>query len=443
MRGCSATVCGIRTVERAWLSQLHESAQCGCRKAARPGPHFPLSIAADFAITRRLFRAVAGLEGDIRLTSKIADFLAEQRPPTPCLVVDLELIEQSYRRICELMPLAVLHYAVKANPAPPVLERLAELGASFDAASLSEVEACLAAGAPPARISYGNTIKKSVDIARAYDLGVRLFAFDSEAELAKLAHVAPGSAVFCRIAVDGGTGARWPLAGKFGCSVAMARDLLLSARDLGLDPCGLSFHVGSQQCDMAPWDDAISAASGVFQDLAAAGLELRMLNLGGGFPVPYRSQVPRLEDVTGAIHRALTRHFGNRLPDIIAEPGRALVADAGVIRSEVVLVSRRDYGATERWVYLDVGKFGGLAETAGEAIQYSLRTDADGTATGPVILAGPTCDGADVLYRHAGYHLPLSLDVGDHIDFLAAGAYTATYASIGFNGFPPLQEYYI
>ena len=377
------------------------------------------------------------------MISKIADFFVDRKPPTPCLVVDLESVARGYRRVRELLPHAVLHYAVKANPAPQILDLLTELGASFDAASLTEVEACLAAGAPPSRISYGNTIKKQTDIARAYDLGIRLFAFDSAAELEKLAAAAPGSAVFCRIAVDGGTGARWPLAGKFGCSVSMARDLMLAARDLALDPCGLSFHVGSQQCHMAPWDEAIAAAAAVFRDLAGEGLELRLLNLGGGFPVPYRTQVPRLEDVTAAIHSALARHFGNRIPDLLAEPGRALVADAGVIRSEVVLISKRDHDTDERWVYLDIGKFGGLAETAGEAIQYSLRTDTDGSPTGPVVLAGPTCDGADVLYRQAGYQMPLSLGIGDHIDFLAAGAYTATYASIGFNGFPPLREYYI
>jgi len=377
------------------------------------------------------------------LTPKIADFLAGQRPPTPCLVVDLESVERSYRRVCDLLPLAVIHYAVKANPAAPVLDLLVELGASFDAASLAEIEACLAAGAAPSRISYGNTIKKQADIARAYELGIRLFAFDSDAELAKLATSAPGSAVFCRIAVDSGSSARWPLDGKFGCSAAMARDLLIAARDRGLDPCGLSFHVGSQQCDIAPWDRAIAAASNIFDDLAAAGLDLRMLNLGGGFPVPYRAQVPSLEDVTAAIQHALTRHFGNQIPDIVAEPGRALVADAGVIRSEVVLISERDYDAAERWVYLDIGKFGGLAETAGEAIQYPLRTATDGSPTGPVVLAGPTCDGADILYRHAGYRLPLNLNIGDHIDLLATGAYTATYASTGFNGFPPLREYYI
>jgi ornithine decarboxylase len=127
----------------------------------------------------------------------------------------------------------------------------------------------------------------------------------------------------------------------------------------------------------------------------------------------------------------------------MVEPGRYLVADAGVLRSEVVLVSRRSTEDQERWVYLDVGKFHGLAETMDEAIRYRLRTAHDGGATGPVAIAGPTCDSADVLYEKSAYELPLALAEGDMVDLLAAGAYTTTYSSTGFNGFPPLAEHYL
>ncbi len=128
---------------------------------------------------------------------------------------------------------------------------------------------------------------------------------------------------------------------------------------------------------------------------------------------------------------------------MIAEPGRYLVADAGVMQTEVVLVARKAAYDEQRWVYLDVGMFGGLAETMGEAIRYRLRTPHDGGSTGPVVLAGPTCDSADILYQHYSYQLPLALEPGDRVDVLSAGAYTTTYSTVGFNGFAPLAAYYL
>ena len=125
------------------------------------------------------------------------------------------------------------------------------------------------------------------------------------------------------------------------------------------------------------------------------------------------------------------------------EPGRSLVADAGIINTEVVLVSQKSYREDRRWVFLDIGKFGGLAETMDEAIKYRLRTPWDDTPTGSVILAGPTCDSADILYDRSDYHLPLKLQAGDKIQILSTGAYTSTYASVGFNGFAPLAVYCI
>ncbi len=377
------------------------------------------------------------------MTPKIQKFLTERRLDTPFLVVDLDAIEANYQVLRARLPVADIYYAVKANPAEPVLRALVELGSCFDAASVSEVDDCLAAGADPARISYGNTVKRQRDIARAHDLGVRLYAFDSADELRKLAAEAPGSKVYCRILVSNG-GAQWPLSRKFGCDLDMARDLMLSAADLGLDPHGISFHVGSQQLDPTRWELAIGRAAMVFSDLREAGLELKMINLGGGFPARYRGGDPRpVDDFANAIMRAMTRHFGNDLPDMIIEPGRCIAAEAGVIQSEVLLVSRKTYDDPARWVYFDVGKFGGLAETMDEAIRYPIETPHDGTAEGPVIIAGPTCDGADVLYEKFQYTLPLALRSGDRVNLLSAGAYTSVYASQRFNGFAPMAEYYI
>ncbi len=374
------------------------------------------------------------------MSEKITRFLAETRPPTPCLVVDLDIVEEAYRTLHEVLPLARIFYAVKANPAAPILDRLTGLGSSFDTASRGEIEMCLASGATPERISFGNTIKKQADIAFAYEQGVRLFAFDSEAELRKLAVAAPGSKVFCRILVES-EGAEWPLSRKFGCAPEMATELLAEARNFGLEPYGVSFHVGSQQTNLGQWDNAVSRAARMFSVLAQRDIALKMINIGGGFPAHYRNGVEPIEAYAAAVMAAITKHFGNDLPEIIVEPGRSMVGDAGIIQSEVVLISRKESDDEKRWVYLDVGKFNGMTETMDEAIKYVFRTPHDGSEAGPVVLAGPTCDSADILYEKTEYRLPLDLEIGDKVEVLATGAYTSTYASVCFNGFEPLRTY--
>lgn len=376
------------------------------------------------------------------MTPKIAEFLRDRAPATPCLVLDVDRVEENYRRLTAALPLARVYYAVKANPAAPILERLTALGSSFDAASWEEVEACLAAGAEPDAISYGNTIKKVSAIRAAHEAGVTMFAFDSEAELLKLARHAPGARVYCRILVEN-KGAEWPLSRKFGCELDMARDLMVRAAALGLDPYGISFHVGSQQTSTAAYEGAIARVAMLFTDLKEAGVKLRMVNLGGGYPVRYRAEVPAIDDFGMAIMGAMTKHFGNDLPEMVIEPGRFMVGDAGVVSSEVVLVSRKGKDDPVRWVYLDIGRFGGLAETEGEAIKYAFRTPHDGAEEGPVTIAGPTCDSTDTLYEKSNYRLPLALDCGDRVELLATGAYVTTYAAQAFNGFRPLAEHYV
>ena len=376
------------------------------------------------------------------MTEKITRFLAEHSPETPCLVIDLDVIAKSYEALRRHLPLARIYYAVKANPAAEIIALLERKGANFDVASRGEIELCLGNGIAPARLSFGNTIKKEKDIAFAYRAGVRLFAFDSAHELDKLVRAAPGARVFCRILVPC-EGAEWPLSRKFGCAPDMAVELLRRARDLGLDPYGVSFHVGSQQTDLGQWDGAIGAAAHMFSALAEADVELRMVNIGGGFPAHYRGDIPAIDGYARAVMAAITRHFGNQLPEIIIEPGRSLVGDAGIIQSEVVLISKKGSDDDRRWVYLDVGKFNGLAETMDESIKYRIATPGRDGASGPVTLAGPTCDSADILYEHTEYRLPLGLEVGDKVEILSTGAYTASYASVGFNGFSPIRTYCI
>ncbi len=376
------------------------------------------------------------------MTERIRDFLRNRRDDRPCLVVDLYVVRDNYRNFAQALPDSRVFYAVKANPAPELLALLVALGSCFDTASVAEIEMVLAAGATPERISFGNTIKKERDIARAYQLGVRLFAVDCKPEVEKIARAAPGAKVFCRILFSC-TGAEWPLSRKFGCDPEMAIDVLEHAHRQGLEAYGVSFHVGSQQRRTQAWDEALKSTAIVFRACAERGINLSMVNLGGGFPTKYLKEVPSVVAYGRSIFRALRKHFGNRIPETIIEPGRGMVGNAGVIEAEVVLVSKKSENDNVRWVYLDIGKFGGLAETMDEAIRYPIRTPHDGDPVGPCVLAGPTCDSADVLYERKQYDLPVSLEIGDKVLIEGTGAYTATYAAVAFNGFAPLQTYHI
>ncbi len=386
------------------------------------------------------------------MTERIREFLRNRREvgmdDGPVLVVDLDVVRDNYSKFARALPDTRVFYAVKANPEPKVLALLAQLGSCFDTASVVEIQLALAAGATPDRISFGNTIKKERDIARALELGVRLFAVDCQAEVEKIARAvaltgADGVKVFCRILCDC-AGAEWPLSRKFGCVPEMAVDVLEHAHRHGLEAYGVSFHVGSQQRNTESWDVALASASAIFRECAERGIHLSMVNLGGGFPTKYLKSIPAVEAYGESIFRALSKHFGNRLPETIIEPGRGMVGNAGIIESEVVLISKKSRDEDEiRWVYLDIGKFGGLAETMDESIRYPIVTDHDGDKRVPCVLAGPTCDSADVLYEKEPYLLPVSLEIGDRVLIEGTGAYTTTYSANHFNGFPPLRTYVI
>ncbi|WP_017938625.1 type III PLP-dependent enzyme [Zestomonas thermotolerans] len=362
---------------------------------------------------------------------------------TPFVVIDLKTIADAYDQLVTCFPYAKTYYAVKANPAVEIIELLRDKGSSFDIASIYELDKVLKAGVSADRISYGNTIKKSRDIRYFYDKGVRLFATDSEADLRNIAKAAPGSKVYVRILTEGSASADWPLSRKFGCNPDMALDLLILAKQLGLVPYGVSFHVGSQQRDIDVWDAAIAKVKVIFERLRNEdGITLQMINMGGGFPANYIQRTNDLETYAEEITRFLREDFGEELPEIILEPGRSLIANAGILVSEVVLVARKSRTAVERWVYTDVGKFSGLIETMDEAIKFPIWTEKKGEME-EVIIAGPTCDSADIMYENYKYGLPLNLASGDRLYWLSTGAYTTSYSAVEFNGFPPLKSYYI
>jgi len=385
---------------------------------------------------QRPFETLSGIEFE-----RIKKF-SEGRE-TPFLVMDLKKVAKKYNDLKKHMPFAKVYYAVKANPMSEVISLLADNGCSFDVASVPEIMQLLGLGIPAERMSYGNTIKKSKDIKFAFEQGISLFATDCTADLRKIAGFAPGSKVMVRLLLDN-TGADWPLSRKFGTHPDVAFKLLIEAKKLGLVPYGISFHVGSQQRDIGQWDTAISLCKYLFSELAKEGIKLRLVNIGGGFPSSYINPTPSIKKYAQTIKRFLEEDFQNcEFPEIIVEPGRYMVGDAGIIASEIIHVAKRSEADEQAWVYLDIGRFGGLAETEAESIKYPILVSGHprNEETMPVILAGPTCDSFDIMYEKYNYQFPKTAKEGDKVYILTTGAYTQSYSAICFNGFPPLKAY--
>ena len=314
------------------------------------------------------------------MTERIREFLKTRRDDGPCLVVDLDVVRDNYTAFAKALPDTRVFYAVKANPAPEVLALLAKLGSCFDTASIREIELALAAGATPDRISYGNTIKKERDIAarlraRRAPLRGRLQGRGREGRPrgARREGVLPHPvrlrrrrmAAVAQVRLRAGHGGR-------ACSSTRS--------ELGLEPmASRSMSARSSATSMpgtarSPRRRPCSASCG------ERGINLTMVNLGGGFPTKYLKNVPAVKTYGNAIFKALRKHFGNRIPETIIEPGRGMVGNAGVIEAEVVLISKKSEDDDVRWVYLDIGKFGGLAETMDELIRYPIQTPRDGDA---------------------------------------------------------------
>ncbi|MDP2792108.1 MAG: type III PLP-dependent enzyme [Rectinemataceae bacterium] len=360
---------------------------------------------------------------------------------TPCLVIDLDIIKKNYDDLRKYFPFAKIYYAVKANPDDAVVSLLADLGSSFDVATRYELDQLLRLGVSPDRMSFGNTIKKEKDIAYFYEKGVRLYATDSITDIDKIARAAPGSKVFFRLLTEG-LGADWPLSRKFGSHPDLARQLIKTAIRFGLVPHGISFHPGSQQRDVGQWSTALTTASQLMawarDDLK---IDMKMINMGGGFPANYIEPTDTLGQYADDIKRFLDNSFKNEWPEeIIIEPGRSMAGDAGVIVAEIINIAKKSVHERYPWVFLDIGKFGGLIETLDEAIKYPILFEGEGTAV-DVILAGPTCDSMDILYEKTQYMMPETARIGDRVYILTTGAYTQSYSSIYFNGFPPLKSY--
>jgi ornithine decarboxylase len=354
--------------------------------------------------------------------------------PTPYLALDVDVAESRLRALQSALAGTAMHYAVKANPHPALLRRLVSAGGSFDVASPHEVRLCVDAGAHAADLLYSNPVKGRGHLAEAYALGVRTFVVDSLAEVNKVADLAPRSTVVARL-LTSGAGSDWPLSRKYGLPEQDCAEVLAAAAELGLEPAGVSFHVGSQQRDVNAWDGPIRQSARVFRELRRQGLSPWLLDLGGGFPADLMDDAPALDVYGRAIEASLERHFGSQRPRTVAEPGRGIVGDAGTLVASVIGVCWR---GGRRWVYLDAGVFTGLVETLDEAIRYRIETPGRAGPVGPCVLAGPSCDSADVMYERTPVELSQELAEGDLVLIRSTGAYTSSYSTVGFNGFAPL-----
>ncbi|MEN3042952.1 MAG: type III PLP-dependent enzyme [Fervidobacterium sp.] len=347
---------------------------------------------------------------------------------TPVLVMDLNVIEKNYRQLVENINNCKVYYAVKANSNAEIVKLLRDMGSHFDVASRGEIEKLLSLGVEPYRMSFGNTIKKLEDIKFAYEVGIKMFAVDAEMEIEKIAFAAPGSDIYVRISTNGmENDADWPLTRKFGTSVNHAIELVKYAKEKGLNPIGLSFHVGSQNYNPENWRIAIREASIVFEEARQFGIEMKMINTGGGMPVLYTREIPKISEIAKVINEAVEEYLGNDVT-VIVEPGRSMVGNAGIMITKVILRSKK---ADENWLYLDAGVFHGLTETI-QNIRYRITVDSkENEELEKFVLAGPTCDSVDVMYYDA--MLPKSTTLGDIVYFHTAGAYTTEYGT-SFNG---------
>ncbi|MBX2856458.1 MAG: type III PLP-dependent enzyme [Rhodobacteraceae bacterium] len=374
------------------------------------------------------------------ITTESREYFESHQYTSPRLFTSLRRVEENYRTIASALKHATCFYAVKANPHPEILKRLNAIGAYFDVASRGEIEQCLAAGVPATRLSFGSTIKTPDAIAFAYQVGVPLFVFDCLEEARKIAEYAPGAAALCRIDLAS-QAAKWPLTAKFGCAPDDLLEQLPYLRRLNLTLEGVSFHLGSQLEDVGEWPWALAEAKRIVTRLRTEGIEAPRLNVGGGFPAPYASFTGGLERYCQLVAGALEDAFHDTPVTLMCEPGRAVVADAGVIEARVALKSDRRTHNGAHWLYLDIGVFNGLFEAYSEGIQFRFASDRpSGDPLSPFVISGPTCDSVDVLFEKKPVDLPAGLETGDRIFILDAGAYTTSYATIGFNGFPPLEQ---
>ena len=362
---------------------------------------------------------------EVSLDIEIVRQAARQKYSRPFMILDTAIVRAKARRFRAAMPRVRPHYAVKANPDRRVLKVLVEEGVGFEIASTAELDQLLSLGVPAAEVFFSNPVKSRDSIAYGAAKGVEWFVIDSVDELRRVHAIKPDAKQYLRIAAPN-IGSDWPLSGKFGAGVADAREIVALAARLGADLAGVTFHVGSQCRNPENWRVALDKAKNLFEAMHKAGLKPRLLNIGGGFPVRHVKPIPSIE-VIGAVVNEGLKAFAEDV-QVIAEPGRYLVSDAGYFVCRVLGTATR---AGKRWMHWHAGMFGGVIETS-EGLKYRVRTERSGPDI-PWTVGGPTCDSVDIVMRDEP--LPSDLQEGDFVYIQNAGAYTTAYAS-QFNGFP-------
>ncbi|NTV37205.1 MAG: type III PLP-dependent enzyme [Anaerolineaceae bacterium] len=335
--------------------------------------------------------------------------------PTPFVIMDTSDLRETCRQFRKAFPDAGIYFSMKANHDGEVLNTIHEEGIRFDVASRGEISILKRCNISSENIIFSAPTKRPEDIAFAFLEGVTTYSFDSLMEAQKIARYAPGSQVIIRIVVDN-DGSEWPLEHKFGVEVAEAVTLMIEAKNMGLIPFGVTFHVGSQNRNLSAWYHAMQKADRVCKALADHGIKLKTMDLGGGFPVQYGDYIPSLEEIAASIRQA---QKDLRMEDmqLYIEPGRGLVGGSGIL---VMTVINRASRATGEWLYLDAGTFHGLVE-AKDGFRFPVISERDGEAKMQFTLCGPTCDSADTIM--AGVVLPADITLGDRVYFLTAGAY--------------------
>ncbi len=356
---------------------------------------------------------------------KVLNYIASSDRPTPYLLLDRDVVTKKAALIGRGIRNCRVFYALKANPDIEVARLLDRPGMNFEIASEGELKILSSLGIRPERIISSNPVKSPRFIRHAVSYGVTCFAFDSETEVDKLASHAPGCNVYIRLTVPN-EGSEWPLSKKFGVEPDRALELLLYAWRKGLNPAGITFHVGSQCTNIYNWSTAIDKVHTVWSSAEREGIRLKLINIGGGYPIRYRKDVIDIGSIEAMIDKLIFAKFPEDT-QVQIEPGRAMIGDAGVFVSSVIGKASRE---GVNWLYIDVGVFNGLMESVG-GIKYTYIV---GSRAGKKrwTIAGPSCDSFDVIDHDVELPEPA---VGDHLLILSAGAYTISYAS-EFNGFP-------
>lgn len=347
---------------------------------------------------------------------------------TPLLCVSKSIVARNYRILEAGLPNVELFYAAKSNPDLTILRTLKSLGGSVDICSVGELKAALQAGFTPDQMLHTHPCKTLDNLLTCYDAGCRLFVYDNATELQKMHRYTPDVGLLLRVAMSS-LSSMINLSAKFGCAPTQAVELIQQARDLGMNIRGISFHVGSQTLSPEDYDRALETVRRIFDEAAALGIELEILDIGGGMPAPYRESILSLETYCEIVRASLETHFGDLNVRVIAEPGRVISADTTTLVTSVLGKSVRPNGSTQ--YIIDDGLYGSFSGKIYDHTDFPLIAEDQLTRPAfPCVVAGPTCDSTDVVSRDQD--LP-DLEIGEILLVPAMGSYTNASAST-FNG---------